>query len=65
MERRAATLTLNLPPDLEDRLRYEAKRLGLTAEALILELLDRYLPPDRPVDDELLDEMRGPRPRKE
>jgi plasmid stability protein len=128
LEKRAVTLALNLPPDLEDRLRYEAKRRGLTAEALILELLDQYLPSSRvpaqeaiallqpsideeesqgqqktgedlsgaldedrlssrelflpntgshPVDrvsgvislgrpiDELLDDMRGPRPRKE
>ncbi|MES1241017.1 MAG: DUF1902 domain-containing protein [Acidobacteriota bacterium] len=36
-------LTLNLPPDLEDRLRHEAERRGLTASALAMELLDHQL----------------------
>lgn len=38
------TLTLNLPPPLEERLQYEAERQGLAAATLTLQLLDRHLP---------------------
>lgn len=38
------TLTLHLPPDLEQRLTQEAKRHGLALDAYTLYLLDRSLP---------------------
>ena len=38
------TLTLSLPPDLEDRLQHEAERQGLPADTLTLRLLDLHLP---------------------
>lgn len=38
------TLTLRLPPDLEERLQHEAERQGLPAETLTLRLLDQHLP---------------------
>ena len=38
------TLTLHLPPDLEQRLVQEAKRQGLPVDAYTLELLDTHLP---------------------
>ncbi|HZF07923.1 MAG TPA: hypothetical protein VFE33_03945 [Thermoanaerobaculia bacterium] len=38
------TITLSLPPDLEDRLQQEAERQGLPADALTLRLLDQHLP---------------------
>jgi hypothetical protein len=38
------TLTVSLPPDLEERLRHEAKRQGLPADTLTLRLLDQHLP---------------------
>jgi hypothetical protein len=38
------TLTLSLPPDLEDRLQHEAERQGLPADTLTLQLLDQHLP---------------------
>jgi hypothetical protein len=38
------TLTLSLPPDLEDRLQEEAERQGLPVDALMLRLLDQHLP---------------------
>ena len=38
------TLTLHLPPDLEQRLTQEAKRHGLTLDAYTLHLLDKSLP---------------------
>jgi len=41
------TLTLNLPQDLEKRLRHEAVRQGLPADTLTLQLLDQYLPSDK------------------
>lgn len=37
-------LTLNLPQDLKDRLQQEAKRQGMPADTLILNLLDQHLP---------------------
>jgi hypothetical protein len=40
------TLTLNLPPGLEERLQHEAERQGLPADTLTLQLLDQYLPSD-------------------
>jgi hypothetical protein len=39
------TLTLHLPPELEQRLTQEAKRHGLALEAYTLQLLDKSLPP--------------------
>jgi hypothetical protein len=38
------TLTLQLPPDLEQRLIQEAKRQGLPVDAYALELMDTHLP---------------------
>lgn len=38
------TLTLSLPPDLEERLQHEAERQGLPADTLTLRLLDQHLP---------------------
>jgi hypothetical protein len=39
------TLTLHLPPELEQRLIREAKRHGLPLDAYTLQLLDKHLPP--------------------
>lgn len=39
------TLTLHLPPELEQRLTQEAKRQGLALDVYTLQLLDRSLPP--------------------
>ena len=39
------TLTLHLPPELEQRLTQEAKRQGLALDAYALQLLDQSLPP--------------------
>ena len=39
------TLTLHLPPELEQRLTQEAKRQGLALDAYTLQLLDKFLPP--------------------
>ena len=39
------TLTLHLPPELEQRLTQEAKRHGLALDAYTLQLLDKSLPP--------------------
>ena len=38
------TLTLSLPPELEERLQHEADRQGVPADALTLRLLDQHLP---------------------
>jgi hypothetical protein len=38
------TLTLRLPPELEERLHQEAERQGLRADTLTLRLLDEHLP---------------------
>lgn len=38
------TLTLRLPPELEERLQQEAERQGLRADSLTLQLLDQHLP---------------------
>jgi hypothetical protein len=43
--RRLMTLTLHLPPELEQRLIQEARRQGLPLDAYTLELLDTHLPP--------------------
>jgi hypothetical protein len=43
--RRPMTLTLHLPPDLEQRLAQEAKRQGLALDAYTIQLLDQSLPP--------------------
>ena len=40
------TLTLHLPPALEQRLTQEAKRQGLTLDVYTLQLLDKFLPPN-------------------
>ncbi|MFO1433933.1 MAG: hypothetical protein U1F76_28195 [Candidatus Competibacteraceae bacterium] len=43
------TLTLNLPPELEQRLRQAATGRGLSLDAYTVQLLDQSLPPtDRP-----------------
>jgi len=39
------TLTLHLPPDLEQRLTQEAQRQGRSLDDYTLELLDKSLPP--------------------
>jgi hypothetical protein len=39
------TLTLHLPPELEQRLLQEAKRQGLPLDEYTLQLLDKHLPP--------------------
>lgn len=38
------TLQLSLPPNLEERLRREAQRRGLSPDSLVLQLLEKYLP---------------------
>jgi hypothetical protein len=44
------TLQLTLPGPLEERLRQEAERRGLSADAVTLKLLDEHLPrPELPV----------------
>lgn len=45
------TLTLSLPPDLEERLQHEAERQGLPADALTLRLLDQHLPSRDPREE--------------
>lgn len=45
------TLTLSLPPDLEERLQHEAERQGLPADALTLRLLDQHLPSKDPREE--------------
>ena len=40
------TLTLHLPPDLEQRLIQEATRQGLALDAYTIQLLDQSLPPN-------------------
>lgn len=42
------TLQLDLPQQLEERLREEAQRLGLAADAVTLKLLDEHLPQQTP-----------------
>jgi hypothetical protein len=39
------TLTLHLPPDIEQRLTQAAQQQGLPAEAYTLQLLQAHLPP--------------------
>jgi hypothetical protein len=39
------TLTLHLPPELEQRLIQEAKRHGLSLDMYTVQLLDKSLPP--------------------
>jgi hypothetical protein len=49
------TLTLHLPPELEQRLTQEAQRQGLALDAYTLQLLDKFLPPrDRHTELETL-----------
>ncbi len=43
------TLQVNLPTQLEERLRQEAERQGLAPDAVTLQLLDQHLP--KPSDD--------------
>ncbi len=52
------TLTLSLPPDLEDRLQHEAERQGLPADTLTLRLLDQHLP-SRDPRGELVELLRS------
>lgn len=40
------TIQLELPPELEKRLRFEAKRRGLPVDAVTVQLLETHLPPD-------------------
>jgi hypothetical protein len=42
------TLQLALPAEMENRLRREAERKGLTPEAVALKLLEQYLPATEP-----------------
>ena len=42
-------LQLNLPPELEERLRQEAERRGEPSEAVAMQILDQNLPP--PLDE--------------
>lgn len=44
------TLQLDLPADLAERLRREAERQGLPADAVTRKLLDDHLPPPTPSD---------------
>jgi hypothetical protein len=39
------TLTIDLPPDLEERLRREAEKHGLTASEYTRHLIEQQLPP--------------------
>jgi hypothetical protein len=39
------SILLNLPSQVEERLKQEANRLGLPAEACVVQLLDQHLPP--------------------
>lgn len=52
------TLTLRLPPDLEERLQHEAERQGLPADTLTLQLLDLHLPSKDP-REELVDLLQS------
>jgi hypothetical protein len=40
-------LQIALPPELEERLRQEAERVGQPTESVALRLLDQHLPPPR------------------
>ena len=40
------TLNLTLSPELEERLQQEAKRRGVSLDAVTIELLDKHLPHD-------------------
>ena len=44
------TLTLNLPAELEQRLKIEAQRNGLAAEDFTLQLLEKQLPSQKRED---------------
>lgn len=52
------TLTLSLPPDLEERLQHEAERQGMPADTLTLQLLDQHLP-SRDPRAELIDLLQS------
>lgn len=41
------TLTIDLPPELEDRLLREAERQGLSASEYTLRLIEQQLPPQQ------------------
>jgi hypothetical protein len=43
------TIQLNLPTELEERLRQEANRQGLAPDTVTLKILDQHLP--KPIDD--------------
>jgi hypothetical protein len=45
MEEETVTLTLELNPELEERLSREARRQGVPADAYTLKLLEEHLPP--------------------
>ncbi len=52
------TLTLTLPPDLEERLTQETQRQGTVADEYALRLLDEHLPPKEPAT-ELVDLLQS------
>jgi hypothetical protein len=52
------TLTLTLPPDIEERLQHEAERQGLPTAALTLQLLDQHLP-SKDLRTELVDLLQS------
>jgi hypothetical protein len=39
-------MQLNVPPQLEERLKQEAARRGVSAETCAIQTLDQHLPPD-------------------
>jgi len=43
------TVQLTLPPELEERLKLEAARRGISADACAIQTLDQHLP--RPLDE--------------
>ncbi len=52
------TLTLTLPPELEERLKQAAEKQGVLVNEITLELLNQHLPPvDR--RDELVDLLQS------
>jgi hypothetical protein len=53
------TLTLHLSPELEQRLKQEAKRQGLSLDAYALQLLTQSLPPKINRQNSLLCSSRG------
>ena len=52
------TLTLRLPPGLEERLQHDVERRGLPADTLALQLQDQHLPSKDP-REELIDLLQS------